>query len=171
MFRLVVNESHYCAGIVNILITKIRACKYRTYYTYSAHIFFSEDRCNLTDIRLKPWKLLRIEDFCLTNKRNATEWERRFIGCRQLARVLQDLEQMFTNRGVGAIGSDQDVAVVLGAISAPDKNFFIALIKRDNFLTQKNVLFGNLALKQLLQIWSRDSVLRGATTVGLIFVA
>jgi len=124
------------------------------------------DRIEVTVGIIQLRELGWVHGSCLSNETDATVRQRLVVGRRQAAQFVDLLVQRLTDRTVGAIGSDQDIAMILCTICASDHHAVIALFEREDAFAHVQLFRGNLAHQQIVQHRSSNDEAVETTTMG-----
>ena len=110
-------------------------------------------------------ELFRVKWNCLANKADTTIGESHVIRRRKLVDRLKLLVEMLSYGRVCTISTNEDVAVISRIVSASDHDLVPVLFAREDPLSKDNAILGNVAEEQIIELGSRDDILRIATTV------
>ena len=117
-----------------------------TCLTYRAHIpLASKDRAEGRIDLLDLGELFWIQLCGFADETDAVKWQWRLIRWRQGALFFQSLVHMPTNRRVGAISTDQNVASICAVVGKVNRYALLALDKGLDSLSHADALSGNMA--------------------------
>lgn len=102
-------------------------------------------------LSLDTRKLVRIEDLGLANETDTAEWQCRSVRTLQLVPVAEIEEHVLAHDRISAVGTDNDVSIVLCPVQELDHHAFVVLVVRKDLLPKMDTIRGELAPEQLKQ--------------------
>lgn len=126
--------------------------------TYSVHILGSDDGIIFAQLVLQVRELFRVERPSLSDEADGLEGQWSVIGGRQLVRTLKRSVQSFADSRVGTISTNKDVTIVLRGIGESNQHALLVLVEIIDSLAKIDILLGDLAQQEVVQVWTGDDV-------------